>query len=196
MLIYDIYFSTGMDISVILLTAIGLAMDCLAVSLSCGIVLPGFERRDALRLGLFFGGFQGLMFFLGWAGGTTFADYIGAVDHWIAFILLLVIGLKMIREGLENDFECANLDIRNLKVIITLSIATSIDALAIGISYALLDIAILVPTLVIALASFGFAFAGGTFGCKLGERFGKRMEILGGIILIGLGLKILLEHLF
>jgi putative Mn2+ efflux pump MntP len=184
-----------MDVSLILLTAIGLAMDCLAVSLSCGIVLPEFKRRDALRLGMCFGGFQALMFFLGWAGGSTFAGYISAVDHWIAFILLLVIGLKMIHEGLENDSECANLDIRNLKVIITLSIATSIDALAIGISYALLDIKIIWPTIVIGLASFGFAFAGGTFGCKLGERFGKRMEILGGIILIGLGVKILLEHL-
>ncbi|MFO7619449.1 MAG: manganese efflux pump [Thermoplasmata archaeon] len=183
-----------MDLFTVTLTAIGLAMDCLAVSLSCGIVMPDFEKRDALRLGLFFGGFQAMMFVLGWAGGTGFASYIEAVDHWIAFILLLVIGLKMMREGLQNDSECANLNIRNIRVLVVLSIATSIDALAIGISYAILDIQIIVPAMAIGLASLALAFLGGTFGRRLGERFGKRMEIVGGIILILLGIKILAEH--
>jgi len=194
-LIYGVTFSTPMDILTTILISIGLAMDCLAVSLSCGIVMPGFVRRDALRLGLFFGGFQAGMFTLGWACGSTFAGHIEAVDHWIAFGLLLVIGLKMVHEGLENNSECSNLDIRNAKVILVLSVATSIDALAIGVSYALLDTGIIIPAALIGITSLAFAIAGGTFGCKLGERFGKRMEIVGGIILIGLGTRILLEHL-
>ncbi|MBA3045187.1 MAG: manganese efflux pump MntP family protein [Candidatus Thermoplasmatota archaeon] len=185
-----------MDYFTVTLTAVGLAMDCLAVSLSCGIVMPNFDKRDALRLGLFFGGFQAMMFALGWVGGTTFAGYIESVDHWIAFGLLLVIGLKMIHEGLENKAECANLDIRNLKVLFVLSIATSIDALAIGISYAILEIQIIIPAIMIGIASLALAFAGGTFGSRLGERFGKRMEIVGGLILIGLGIKILAEHMW
>jgi putative Mn2+ efflux pump MntP len=170
-------------------------MDCLAVSLSCGIIMPGFGRRDALMLGIFFGGFQAGMLVLGWAGGSAFAGFVGTFAHWIAFGLLLLIGLKMIHEGMEDDNECANLDIRNPRVLIILSVATSIDSLAVGVSYAVLKIGIWLPALVIGAISFAFAFAGGSFGCRLGERFGKRMEILGGIILIGLGLKILLEHL-
>lgn len=185
-----------MDYFTIILTAVGLAMDCLAVSMSCGIVMPGFGKRDALRLGLAFGGFQAGMFVLGWAGGSAFSEYIEGVDHWIAFGLLLVIGLKMIHEGLENDEECSNLDIRNIKVLLILSVATSIDALAIGISYAMIDIQIYVPTVAIGLTSLGFAVAGGMLGGRLGEKFGKRMEIVGGLILVMLGIKILAEHIW
>ena len=183
-----------MDHLVIFLTALGLAMDCLAVSLSCGIVMQDFGRRDALRLGVFFGGFQGGMTVLGWAGGLTFAGYIEAVDHWFAFVLLAMIGAKMMFEGFQDKQECSNLDIRKLKVLVILSVATSIDALAVGISYALIDVNIAWSSFVIGLASFCLAWVGGTFGSRLGERFGKRMEIVGGVILIGLGLKILLEH--
>lgn len=184
-----------MDYLTVALTAVGLAMDCLAVSLSCGIVMPGFSKRDALRLGLAFGGFQAGMFFIGWAGGTAFASYIEDIDHWVAFGLLAVVGVKMLKDGIDNESECAHLNIRRLKVLVILAVATSIDALAVGISYAMLDISITVPAIMIGLASFGFALAGGLSGSKLGERFGKRMEILGGIILIILGVKILAEHL-
>ena len=184
-----------MDYLTIILTAVGLAMDCLAVSMSCGIVMQGFGKSDALKLGLAFGSFQALMFVLGWAGGSAFSGYIQGIDHWIAFGLLLVIGLKMIHEGLENDEECSNLDIRNMKVLLVLSVATSIDALAIGISYAMLDIQIAVPAIAIGLTSLGLAIAGGMLGGRLGEKFGKRMEIVGGLILVLLGIKILAEHL-
>jgi putative Mn2+ efflux pump MntP len=184
-----------MDYLTITLTAIGLAMDCFAVSMSCGIVMKDFNRRDALTLGLFFGGFQAMMAFLGWLGGTGFAGHIESIDHWIAFALLLIIGAKMIHEGLEKDEECANLDIRNLRVLLVLSMATSIDALAIGISYAFLEVEIVVPVILIGLVSLIFAIAGSTLGKNMGERFGKRMEIIGGIILIMLGLKILIEHI-
>ncbi len=191
-----------MDYLTVALTAVGLAMDCLAVSLSCGIVMPDFTRKDAFRLGIAFGGFQGGMVFLGWAVGRSFAGYIEDFDHWIAFGLLLFVGLKMIHEGLENKQECAHLDIRSAKVLVILSIVTSIDALAIGISYSILDSgeavplidAIVLPALIIGLVSFCLAAAGGVFGSRLGERFGKRMEIVGGIILILLGVKILAEH--
>jgi putative Mn2+ efflux pump MntP len=183
-----------MDILTIMLTAIGLAMDCLAVSMSCGISLDNFDRRDALKLGVFFGGFQAMMAFLGWLGGTGFSGRIQSVDHWIAFVLLIIIGAKMIHEAFGEDDESKNMDIRNLRILIVLSIATSIDALAIGISYAFLHMSIILPVILIGLVSFIFAFAGSTFGKNMGERFGKRMEIVGGIILIGLGIKILVEH--
>jgi len=183
-----------MDPVTVLLTAVGLAMDCLAVSLSCGICMKDFGRNDALRLGLAFGGFQAGMVALGWACGSAFASYIEGVDHWVAFILLLTVGAKMLKEGLENDSECANLDIRNARILLMLAVATSIDALAVGISYAMLDTEIAVPAAAIGLASFVFAVAGGLSGSRLGERFGKRMEIVGGTILIMLGMKILAEH--
>jgi len=178
----------------VMLTAIGLAMDCLAVSMSCGITMNNFGRRDALRLGIFFGGFQSMMALLGWLGGTGFSGRIEAFDHWIAFGLLLIIGLKMIHEAFGDEDDCKNLDIRNLRILIVLSIATSIDALAIGISYAFLHMPIIMPVILIGLVSLIFAITGSTLGKRLGERFGKRMEIIGGIILIGLGIKILAEH--
>ena len=184
-----------MDYFTTTLTAIGLAMDCFAVSMSCGIVMKDFTKKDALRLGIFFGGFQAIMAFLGWLGGMGFAGYIESVDHWIAFILLLIIGAKMIHEGLEENEECANLNIRNLKILLVLSVATSIDALAIGISYAFLEVDIIVPVIMIGLASLLFAVMGSMFGKKLGSKFGKRIEIVGGLILIGLGIKIIAEHI-
>lgn len=184
-----------MDYLTAALTAVGLAMDCLAVSLSCGIVMPDFRRSDAIRLGVFFGGFQAGMTLIGWGAGETFAGRIQAVDHWIAFVLLAFIGGKMLWEGLGSEHESSNLDIRNIKVLLTLSVATSIDAMAVGISYALIEMQVLVPAIIIGLVSLAFAYAGGMFGGRLGEKFGKRMEIVGGLILIGLGIKILADHL-
>lgn len=182
------------DYVTIILTAIGLAMDCLAVSISCGITMGDFNRKDAAILAVFFGAFQGGMAFLGWLGGTGFAEYIENIDHWVAFGLLAIIGGKMIKEGLEQKEECETFNIRKFKVLIILSIATSIDALAIGITYAFLQTPILVPVLLIGIMSFVFAIIGSTLGKKLGHIFGNRMEVIGGIILIGLGIKILLEH--
>lgn len=183
-----------MDYLTIILTAVGLAMDCLAVSISCGITMNEFNRRDAVMLAIFFGGFQGGMALLGWLGGTGFAGQIEFIDHWIAFGLLAIIGGKMIKEGMEKKQECETFNIRKMKVLIVLSIATSIDALAIGITYAFLQTPILIPVLLIGIMSFLFAIMGSTLGKKLGQFFGNRMEIIGGIILISLGIKILLEH--
>ena len=184
----------SMDYPIIILTAIGLAMDCLAVSISCGITMHDFNHRDALIMAIFFGAFQGGMALLGWLGGTGFADQIESIDHWAAFGLLSIIGGKMIREGLEQKSESETFNIRRFRVLITLSIATSIDALAIGITYAFLQTPILIPVLFIGIMSFMFAIFGSMLGKKLGQYFGNRMEIIGGIILIGLGIKILIEH--
>lgn len=178
------------------LIAIGLAMDCLAVSISCGLTIKDINRFDALKLGIFFGGFQGMMAFIGWLGGTGFREYIQNIDHWIAFVLLLIIGVKMIMEGLGEEKNEGFLNIRKLRVLLLLSIATSIDALAVGISLAFLSVPILFPVIIIGLMSFVFAFFGTMIGDRVGHVFGGRIEVLGGIILIGIGVKVLVEHLF
>ncbi len=185
-----------MDNLTIILTAIGLAMDCLAVSISCGITMNEFNCKDAVILAIFFGGFQGGMALLGWIGGTGFADQIENIDHWVAFGLLAIIGGKMIKEGMEQKSECETFNIRKMRVLIILSIATSIDALAIGITYAFLQTPIIIPVLLIGIMSFLFAIIGSILGKRLGQFFGNHMEIIGGIILIGLGCKILVEHLY
>ncbi|MCK4758362.1 MAG: manganese efflux pump, partial [Thermoplasmata archaeon] len=129
----------------------------------------------------------------GWLGASSFASIVESVDHWIAFILLLIIGLKMIKEGLEEE-ESPGMNHRNIKILLLLSVATSIDSLAIGVSFAFLGISIIVPVIIICIMSFIFAFAGTFVGKRAGDLFGSKMEIIGGIILIGLGVKILLEH--
>ncbi|MCK5309606.1 MAG: manganese efflux pump, partial [Thermoplasmata archaeon] len=138
------------------MTAIGLAMDCLAVSISCGITMNEFNRRDAIVLAIFFGGFQGGMALLGWLGGMGFAEQIESIDHWIAFGLLTIIGGKMIKEGMEQKSQCETFNIRKIRVLVILSIATSIDALAIGITYAFLQTPIFIPVLLIGIMSFVF----------------------------------------
>ncbi len=182
-----------MDNLSIMLISIGLAMDCLAVSISSAVTIKEVKLSDGLRVGLFFGGFQGGLALLGWLGASSFATLVESVDHWIAFILLAIIGIKMIKEGMEEE-ESSGMNHRNLRVLLILSIATSIDSLAIGISFSFLGISIILPVIMIAIVSFIFAFAGTFIGQKAGEKLEGKMEIIGGLILIGLGLKILLEH--
>ena len=138
----------------ILLIAISLAMDCFAVSISCGLSLKDVRKIDALKLGIFFGGFQSLMALIGWVGGLGFSEFIEAIDHWVAFSLLLLIGFKMIFEALKSESHEKNFNIRNLKILLLLSIATSIDSHAIGVTLAFLDIPILIPFIVIGLNIF------------------------------------------
>jgi len=176
------------------LTAIADAMDCLAVSISCGMTMRDFNRRDALLMAIFFGLFQGGMTFVGWLGGVGFAGSIETIDHWIAFGLLAFLGAHMIKEGMEHKQECQTFNIRKMRVLVMLSVATSIDALAIGVTYAFLQMSIWIPVLLIGAMAFLFTIFGSAIGKKAGHYFGNRMEIIGGIILIGLGLKILLEH--
>jgi putative Mn2+ efflux pump MntP len=182
-----------MDHATILLTAFALSLDCFAVALAAGI--PGGRGgiREAARIALAFGAFQAGMPILGWLAGQSLVVSLSGLGHWIAFALLAFIGGRMIREGISGDPERAvSLGTASL---LLLAVATSIDALAVGVSLALLDTGILLPSIVIGLFTFGVSFAGALFGGVLEERWGKAMEVLGGAILIGIGIRILLKHL-
>src|SRR4030043_1501185 len=177
-----------MDTLSLLLIAFGLAMDAFAVSISNGITLKHQRTTHALRIGIFFGSFQALMPLIGWSAGLTLRDLISGVDHWIAFGLLSLIGCKMIYEStkIRDDKEIRSL---NVFVLLLLSIATSIDALAVGLSFAFLKIAIVTPIIIIGVVTFVLSFFGVLVGNRLGHFFEKKMEMLGGLILIGIGAK-------
>lgn len=181
-----------MDFLTLLLISFGLAMDAFAVSVSCGICGRPRHWRLPVRVGLYFGGFQALMPVLGWLAGMRFRGLIASVDHWVAFGLLALIGLKMIHESFTIGAK--RFDPRKHRILLTLAVATSIDALAVGLSFALLDGGILVPALVIGSVTFCVSCLGVMIGDRVGTVFEKAAEITGGLILVGIGLKILLEH--
>jgi len=183
-----------MDVLTILLIAVGLAMDAFAVSIGKGIVAKSHKRRTALLLGLFFGGFQMLMPAIGWLVGLSFKEIIMGIDHWIAFGLLAFIGLKMIYDSTRKEKTDTEENLK-LHTILTLAIATSIDALMVGLSFAFLQTSIFEPILIIGLVTFSLSFTGFFFGCGLGRVFGNKIKVIGGLILIGIGLRILLDHL-
>ena len=184
-----------MDILVIVFLALGLAMDAFAVSIVTGSVYKQLHIRHALRMALFFGGFQSLMPLVGSLAGLSLRDYIAAYDHWIAFGLLAFIGGKMIYEAFRIEQAEKKLDPSNLLILLTLSVATSIDALAVGFTLSLLVRSLALAVAVIGLITFGLSYAGVAIGKRFGHFFESKIEILGGIILIGIGLKILIEHL-
>jgi len=180
------------------LLAISLAMDCLTVSITSGIILRRVCQRTFLLMAFFFGLFQGLMPLIGWFAASRFYHLIERFDHWIAFGLLTFLGIRMIKESFADE-ENHHFDPTRLPVILTLAVATSIDALAVGISFAFVGMEtwndIITPVLIIGLVSFIFSLAGCFFGVYCGKRINLRTELLGGIILIGIGVKILIEHL-
>ena len=183
----------------IFLIGVGLSMDAFAVSVCKGLGMHRVNYAHALVIALFFGVFQGLMPVIGWLVGSTFAAYVTAVDHWIAFALLAFVGGKMLwdafhDEGEEEDDETSTqkLDLRELFM---LAIATSIDALAVGISFSFLQIDIAAAALIIGCTTFVLSLGGVVVGNRFGARFEKPSQIAGGIVLIAIGLKILLEHL-
>ena len=177
----------------IFLIAVSLALDAFAVSVSSGISIPGFGPRQAVKMGLWFGTFQFLMPLLGWLLGSSVSQYIEAVDHWVAFGLLAVIGGKMAWESLRRGCgEEADLSARRLCV---LAIATSIDALAVGVSMAFMSVHILASAAVIGVVAFALSVTGGLVGRRLGCLFQRRAELTGGLVLIAIGVKILIEHL-
>ncbi len=184
-----------MDILSIVFIAFALSMDAFAVSIASGVIIRRQQLRKAVTFGLMFGGFQMLMPVLGYGAGRTFRSHIMAFDHWIAFGLLLAIGVKMIYEALRMEAIERSAPEMTGFALLGLSIATSIDALAVGISFSFLSVAILLPVLIIGVVTFGMSFMGVLLGNKFGGLFEKKIEILGGIILIGIGVKILLEHL-
>jgi manganese efflux pump family protein len=175
---------------------IGLAMDTFAVSIATGGVYRQLHIKHALRMALFFGGFQALMPLLGWFAGEKLSVYISSYDHWVAFSLLAFIGGKMIYEAFEiEDVESKPQDPSNLAVLLTLSIATSIDALVVGITLTLVTTSIFEAVLTIGLITFIISYIGWHLGKRAGHLFENKIEILGGLILIGIGIKILLSHL-
>ncbi len=184
-----------MDLLTIVLIAVGLAMDAFAVSIAKGITVTYSRRKTALILASFFGGFQMLMPVIGWFAGLRLKDIIMGVDHWIAFGLLTLIGTKMIYDAAKKDNGKQEETVK-LSSVLTLAVATSIDALMVGLSFAFLQTSILKPILIIGGITFGLTIIGFFFGCTIGKLFGSRVKILGGIILILIGLRILIEHLF
>ena len=184
----------------ILFIAVALAMDCLTVSVACGVIMRRAEWRLMGRLAFLFGFFQALMPLIGWLLTSRFSAQLQAIDHWIAFAMLAFIGIKMIRDAF-GDEDHAGLQPRALKTQLLLAVATSIDALAVGISFACTGYDSLAslwwPLLCIGLASFLLSIAGFLLGVRFGEAVNRKMkpELLGGLILIGIGIKILVEHL-
>ena len=219
-----------MSLFELLIIGVGLAMDAFAVSTSKGLAIRKLRMAQAALVGLWFGAFQALMPMLGFFVGSRFSEQIKAVDHWVAFVLLLIVGVNMLREGLQKDSattsveqqagaqqmdgsqadgqqvggaqsavdpageEATNADL-SPKTMLVLAIATSVDALAVGISFALLQVRILVAAAIIGVVTFILSFAGVCLGHAVGTRFKKSATILGGVILIGIGIKILLQHL-
>ncbi|MDO9548400.1 MAG: manganese efflux pump MntP family protein [Candidatus Marinimicrobia bacterium] len=185
-----------MDFLSVFVIAVGLAMDAFAVSISCGFTVPSPKRWNAMKIAASFGAFQAIMPVIGWSVGRFFSSYIEAFDHWIAFILLGFIGIRMIYNAIASD-KCETVaDPTDLKTLLILSIATSIDALAVGVTFAFLQIHIISPVLIIGIITFLISSIGLLIGHKLGRYFEKRIEIFGGVVLIGIGIKILIEHLF
>lgn len=179
------------------LIGVGLSMDAFAVSICKGLNMKKINYKHALIIGGFFGGFQALMPFVGWALGSQFEQYIESVDHWIAFILLAFIGGKMVYEavkGGDDDEEGAeNEEKLDIKELFMLAIATSIDALAVGVTFAFLGVSILPSITLIGLTTFVISVGGVVIGNKFGSKYKSKAEIAGGVILVLIGLKILLE---
>lgn len=176
------------------LIAVGLSMDAFAVSVCKGLAMPKCTFKKAAIVGLWFGGFQALMPAIGYILGAQFQEAIASIDHWIAFVLLALIGGNMIHEALDNDEEEADASL-DVKAMFLLAVATSIDALAIGITFAFLKVNIIPAVCFIGIVTFIISFAGVKIGNVFGARYKNKAEIVGGVILILLGLKILLEHL-
>ena len=169
-------------------------MDAFAVSFCKGLAMPKCTFKKAAIVGLWFGGFQALMPAIGYVLGAQFQETIASIDHWIAFVLLALIGGNMIHEALDNDEEEADASL-DVKTMFLLAVATSIDALAIGITFAFLKVNIIPAVCFIGIVTFIISFAGVKIGNVFGVRYKNKAEIVGGVILILLGLKILLEHL-
>lgn len=184
-----------MDPITLLFIAIGLAMDAFAVSLGVGTSRQADAPRPIFRLSFHMGLFQGLMTLLGWLAGSTIAQYIEAVDHWVALALLVYVGTNMVRSGWKGEKEHCAADPTRGRTLVMLCVACSIDALAVGLSLAMLEVNILSASLVIAIVALAFSLVGLLSGHRLGLTFGKSMEILGGVILNAIGLRILLSHL-
>ena len=184
-----------MSVIELLVLALGLSMDAFAVSICKGLSVPKLQEKHCLICGVYFGGFQALMPLIGWALGIRFQSMITNIDHWIAFVLLAVIGANMIKESFSKEEECPDASF-GFKTMLTLAVATSIDALAVGVTFAFLDVSIVPAVLLIGATTFVCSAVGVKIGNVFGNRFQSKAEFLGGLVLIAIGLKILIEHLF
>lgn len=184
-----------MTVYELLLLAIGLSMDAFAVSVGFGLSMQRVNLKDALLTGLYFGGFQAIMPVLGYLLGAQFADKIAAFDHWIAFALLAFIGGKMIKESFEQQEAAEKEIVLTCKIMLPLALATSIDALAVGISFAFLKVDLASSVACIGITTFLLSILGMIIGNRFGLRYKNKAEFIGGAILVLIGLKILLEHL-
>lgn len=185
-----------MGVLEVFLIGIGLSMDAFAVAVCRGLKMQKLNFGQTALIALFFGGFQALMPLIGWFLGTQFESYITAVDHWIAFVLLAIIGGKMIYDSFkkeEND--SSEKSVLNIKELLVMAIATSIDALAVGITFAFLNVNIWSSVSIIGVTTFVLSAIGVLIGHKFGAKYKNKAELAGGVILVLIGLKILLEHL-
>lgn len=189
-----------MDLVSLFLVALSLSMDSFAVSVSSGIILPAIRFNKAIIIAFSLAFFQGLMPFLGWIIGIGLQGYIRPVDHWVAFILMSILGLKMIYESTKKEEDRSGFNPLHPKVLLTMSVATSIDALIVGMSLSFITISEtflwLTPVIIIGGVTFFMSMLGILFGKKIGNQFGKKMEMLGGVVIFIIGLRILAEHLF
>ena len=185
-----------MDLLSILLIGIGVSMDCLAVAIAASVANRSLSRLQIGRASFSFGAFQSMMLVLGWLLGQTVVDIIEDYDHWLAFGLLALIGGKMLREGLAGNDEQSKRDPTRGLMLVTLSVATSIDALAVGLSIAFLRVSVWVPSVVIGIVAATLTTVGIVFGSRLGKRWQHRAEIAGGCVLILIGIRILISHIY
>ena len=184
-----------MSIITIFFIAFGLSMDAFAISITSGLIIKRLKITYALRIAFFFGLFQAIMPIIGWLAGITLKNFISGTDHWIAFGLLSFIGCKMIYESTKMERNEKGFDPLNTYVLLLLSIATSVDALAVGLSLSLLKILIITPAVIIGIVTFLLCLIGVYIGDKFGHFFERKIEVVGGLVLIGIGIKILIQHL-
>jgi putative Mn2+ efflux pump MntP len=184
-----------MDLLTIFLIAIALAMDAFAVSIASGIAIKNLQIRHALTIATWFGLFQAIMPVIGWFGGIKLRGYVSEIDHWVVFGLLFLIGCKMIYESFQIDPIEKRSNPLDLHVLFALSVATSLDAFAVGISFAMLNISIMAPVIIIGVITFLMSFIGVWIGDRGTHFFEKKMEVVAGLILIGIGVKVLISHL-
>lgn len=184
-----------MGIPSILAIAIGLSMDSLAVSITSGAMIQRFKLRRALKISIYLAVFQGVFPVLGWVLGAGFSKHMEKIDHWVAFILLVIVGGKMLIESFKHEeHKCFNPT--KTSILISMAIATSIDAAVVGVGFGLLKVSILIPFILITLTTFIFSMSGIFVGTRFGERYKSKAEFVGGIVLIGLGTKTLIEHMY
>ena len=183
-----------MSLLTLFITAVGLSMDAFAVAICKGLAMKKLSWKKALIIGLWFGGFQALMPTAGYLLGTRFESYVTAIDHWIAFVLLVLIGANMVKESFSKEEESSN-DSVDFKTMFLLAIATRIEALAVGVTYAFLQVRIVPAVSFIGIITFTLSIVGVKIGNVFGLKYKSKAELTGGIILIVMGIKILLEHL-